>query len=112
MLRTVCAFALLLVPLAAMAAPTPVPVRSGAPAARDGGMIDGRVTAVDYQRSTLGVDGGGRGRLVVTLLPSTSIQSKDAAFHTIIDLKVGEHVQIFSSLVGDEVVAQIIRILP
>jgi hypothetical protein len=104
MLRSICVFALLIFPLAALAAPLPQ--------ARDGGMIDGRITAVDYQRNTLGVDGGSRGRLVVTVLPSTSVQGKDAAYRTIIDLKVGQHVQIFSSLVGDEVVAQIIRILP
>jgi hypothetical protein len=103
MLRSICVFALLSFPLAAVAAPTPQ--------ARDGGMIDGRITAVDYQRNTLGVTGS-RGRLIVTVLPSTSVQGKDAAYRTIIDLKVGQHVQIFSSLVGDQVVAQIIRILP
>jgi hypothetical protein len=75
-------------------------------------VIDGRLTGVDYQKSTLAVDGGSRGRLAVTVMPSTSIQGKDAGYHSILDLKPGEHVQIFSSVVGDTYVAQIIRILP
>ena len=112
MLRAVLLLGVLLVPIAAGAAPTPIPVPTAAHPARDGGMIDGHVTAVDYQKSTLAVDGGNRGRLAVTVMPSTSIQAKDSGYHTILDLKPGEHVQIFSSFVGDTYVAQIIRILP
>jgi hypothetical protein len=108
MLRTVLVLLVLLAPIAASAAPTPEAGR----AARDGGVIDGRLTGVDYQKSTLAVDGGSRGRLAVTVMPSTSIQGKDAGYHSILDLKPGEHVQIFSSVVGDTYVAQIIRILP
>jgi hypothetical protein len=112
LLRTVCVVFVLLLPVMAGAAPTPGPAHAAEAGARDGGVIAGRIVAVDYQRSTLGVDGGGRARLLVTLLPSTSIQGRDAGYHTITDLKVGDRVQIFSSIVGDQVVAQIIRILP
>jgi hypothetical protein len=111
MVRAVAVLLFLVVPIAAGAAPTPGP---GGPdrAARDGGMIDGRVTGVDYQKSTLAVDCGSRGRMAVSVMPSTSIQAKETGYHSILDLKRGEHVQIFSSVVGDTYVAQIIRILP
>jgi hypothetical protein len=112
MLRTVLVLLVLLAPIAAGAAPTPAPGPSAERAARDGGVIDGHVTGVDYQKSTLSVDGGNRGHMDVSVMPSTSIQGKDAGYHSILDLKRGEHVQIFSSLVGDTYVAQIIRILP
>jgi hypothetical protein len=110
MLRSVCIVLVLLVPIAASAAPSPAP--APASGVRDGGVVEGRITAVDYQKSTIGVDGGSRGRLTVSVMPSTSIQGKDAAYHTITDLKPGVRVQIFTSLVGELVVAQIIRILP
>jgi hypothetical protein len=112
MLRTVLVLLLLLAPIAAGAAPTPEPAPAAERSARDGGMIDGRLTVVDYQKSTVAVDGGGRGRLAVTVMPSTTIQGRDAGYHSILDLKPGEHVQIFSSVVGGTYVAQIIRILP
>ena len=111
MLRSVLVLALLLFPIAASAAPSAAPAPGDDRAARDGGVIDGRITAVDYQKNTIVVDGRGRGRVTVTVMPSTSIQGKDAAYHTITDLKAGERVQIFSSLVGDSTIAQIIKIL-
>jgi hypothetical protein len=110
MLRTVLVLLLLFVPVAASAAATPEPATDRQ--ARDGGMIDGRLTGVDYQKNTLAVDGGIRGRLAVTVMPSTTIQGRDTGYHSILDLKPGEHVQIFSSVVGGTYVAQIIRILP
>lgn len=98
-----------MLPAAGMAAPTPVP---NAPPehVRNGGTIDGRVTTVDYQRGVLGVDAGSRGRINVNIMPSTSIQGRDAAYHTVTDLKPGEHVQILSSIADGKYVAQIIRI--
>jgi len=75
-------------------------------------MIDGRLRAVDYQKDTIVVNGRNRGVMTITLMPSTSIQGKDAGYHAITDLKPGIHVQIFSSLVGTTYTAQIIRILP
>jgi hypothetical protein len=117
MLRPLLALAYLLglaavVPTAAGAAPTAAPGPAAEQPARDGGMIDGRISAVDFQKSTIVVEGSSRGRLTVTVLPSTSIQAKDGAYHTITDLKSGEHVQIFSSISGVVYSAQIIRILP
>jgi hypothetical protein len=98
-----------LVPIAAAAAPSPAPSDARA---RDGGILDGRVTAVDYQKSTLGVDAAGRGRLTVTVMPTTSVQSKDNGYHTLLDVKPGSHVQIFTSVSGATIIAQIIRLLP
>jgi hypothetical protein len=106
--RLVLALGLALLPLAAAADPT------GAPAVPDqvhnGGMITGRVTSVDYQRSVLGVDAGSRGRIEVAVMPTTSIQGRDAAYHAFTDLKTGQHVQIMSSIADGKYVAQIIRI--
>jgi hypothetical protein len=106
--RLVLALGLALVPLAAQADPTSQPAAPDQ--VRNGGMITGRITAIDYQRSTLGVDAGSRGRLVVAVMPSTSIQGRDTAYHTFSDLKTGEHVQIMSSVAGGTYVAQIIRL--
>jgi hypothetical protein len=98
-----------MLPLAASADPTPAP---SAPSdqVRNGGMIDGRVTNIDYQRNMLGVDAAGRGHINVSVMPSTSIQARDSAYHTITDLKPGQHVQILSSIADGKYVAQIIRI--
>jgi hypothetical protein len=95
------------VPAVALAAPSPA---ASAPATHDGGTINGRVTSIDYQRSILGVDAVGRGHIDVNVMPSTSIQAKDAAYHAFTDLKTGERVQIFSSITNGTYVAQIIRI--
>jgi hypothetical protein len=102
MLRSVLALCLLLFPIAALAAPSPAP----------GGMIqiDGRVTAND-NKSTIEVDGN-RGHVSVSVPPSTSIQGRDAAYHTLIDVKPGMHVQIVSSLRAGTYVAQIITLVP
>jgi hypothetical protein len=107
--RVVLAFGLAMLPLAAAAAPSPAPADT-ADHVRDGGVIYGRVTAIDYQRSVLGVDAGPRGHLDVAVMPSTSIQGKDAAYHTFTDLKTGQRVQIMSSVADGKYVAQIIRI--
>lgn len=106
--RLVCALGFVVVPLAAIAAPTAAP--SASDQVHNGGTITGRVVAIDYQRSTLGVAAGARGRIDVNVMPSTSIQGKDSAYHTFTDLKTGEVVQILSSISGGKYVAQIIRI--
>jgi hypothetical protein len=105
------ALGLVMLPAAAMASPSPSPAPSTGPdQVRNGGTIDGRLTTVDYQGGTLGVDAGSRGRINVSVMPSTSIQGRDTAYHTITDLKPGERVQIFSSIADGRYVAQIIRI--
>jgi hypothetical protein len=111
MLRTVCVFVLLLFPLAAIAAPTPSPPPGGPAQAHDGGVIAGRVVSVDMVRSTLTIDAGSRGRLTVVMPPSVSVQGKDPGYHTVTDLRAGQRVNVRASIVGDEIVAQIITIL-
>jgi len=103
--RVVFALGMAILPLAAQAAPTAPP----APEARNGGTIQGRVTDVDYQRSTMGVDAG-HGRIDISVMPSTSIQAGDSAYHTFSDVKPGQRVQVLSSIAGGRYVAQIIRI--
>jgi hypothetical protein len=107
--RSVLTLGLVMLPLAAGAAPTPEPY-GAADQVHDGGTIDGRVTAIDYQRSVLWINAGARGRIDVSVMPSTSIQGKDSAYHSFTDLKTGQRVQILSSIADGKYVAQIIRI--
>jgi hypothetical protein len=97
-----------MLPLGVLAEPTAVP-GSGADQVHNGGTITGRVTTIDYQRSMIGVDAPGRGHLVVSVMPSTSIQGRDSAYHAFTDLKPGQRVQILCSIAGGSYVAQIIR---
>ena len=108
MVRWLLALAFVLPPVAAFAA-SPAPVTSEKP--RDGGVIEGKITTVDYQRDMLAVDVTGRGRVEVTLMPSTSVQSRDGSYHAVSDLKPGLRVKVFSSLVSGRYVAQIVSIL-
>jgi hypothetical protein len=117
--RLVIALGLVLLPLAAAAAPSPSPSPSFSPSAsasatpsqvRNGGTIDGRVASIDYQRNILGIDTPSRGRIDVSVMPSTNIQGNDSAYHTFTDLKTGQRVQIMSSIADGKYVAQIIRI--
>jgi hypothetical protein len=98
-----------MLPLAAGATPTPAP-NVAADQVHNGGTIDGKVAAIDYGRSMLWVNAGGRGRIDITVMPSTSIQGKDSAYHAFTDLKPGQRVQILSSIADGKYVAQIIRI--
>ncbi|HYZ16936.1 MAG TPA: hypothetical protein VE591_11065 [Candidatus Acidoferrum sp.] len=108
-----CAAAL---PLVAQAAPTAAPP-TGSPEAsaqadpRDGGVIEGRVTSVDYQRGTLSVDTSKQGKMDVSVMPSTSVQSSDPGFHTLADVSKGSKVQIFISKSAGRAIAQIIRLI-
>ena len=107
MLRIAFTLGLFVLPVAVLGAPSPAPSE---PRARDGGLIEGRVVAVDYGRSVIVVDARGR-HISVNVMPSTSIQARDSAYHSISDLKAGERVQILSSFAGGAYIAQIIRIL-
>jgi hypothetical protein len=107
--RFILALGLVMLPVMAFADPTAAP-GNGADQVHNGGTITGRVTTIDYQRSMLGVDAEGRGHLVVSVMPSTSIQGKDSAYHAFTDLKPGQRVQILCSIAGGSYVAQIIRI--
>ena len=112
MVRIVLALGLLLVPTIALAAPSPAPSAPGASEAHDGGVIRGVVTAVDYQRSVLGIDAPGRGKMEVQVMPSTSFQGTDNGYHSIVDVRAGQRVEIFSSIAGGKYVAQIVRMRP
>jgi hypothetical protein len=111
--RLIFAMGLVMLPLAAAAAPAAGPSASPSAAsdqAQNGGTITGKVTTINYQQSRLGVDAPGRGHIEVSVMPSTSIQGKDSEYHAFTDLKTGQHVQILSSIADGKYVAQIIRI--
>jgi hypothetical protein len=112
-LVAVTVLGLLLVPAAAWAAPTPAAsptaVAQGAP--HDGGVIEGKVTNVDYQRGVVTVDSTTQGRVDVATMPTTSVQSDDPGYHTLTDVSKGSKVQIFISKTAGKVVAQIIRLI-
>jgi hypothetical protein len=108
-----CAAAL---PPVAQAAPKPAPAPASPAAsaqadAHDGGVIEGLVTSVDYQRGTLSVDTSKQGRMDVSVMPSTSVQSSDPGFHTLSDVSKGSKVQIFISKSAGRAIAQIIRLM-
>lgn len=107
--RFLLAIGVAALPLAAAAAPSPVPSAPPSGAVHDGGEFVGRITSVDYQQNMLGVDAGARGRIDVAVMPSTSIQGK-GGYHAVTDLKAGQLVKIFSSVADGKYVAQIIQI--
>ena len=107
------ALVLALAPLAAFAAPAP----SASPTAvaqddraRDGGVIEGRVTNVDYSRGVISVDGPG-GKVDVSTMPTTSVTSDDPGYHALADVSKGSRVRISISRTAGKIVAQIIRLL-
>jgi hypothetical protein len=106
---------LLLIPAAALAAPPPSPIASAtvpAPAPmRDGGVIEGRVSSIDYQRGIVTVDSTTQGRVDIATMPTTSVQSDDPGYHTLSDVSRGSKVRIFISKAAGKVVAQIIRLI-
>ena len=104
---------LLFAPAAAFAAPSPAPSASASaqPAARDGGMIEGRVTNVDYTRGVVTLDSTTQGRVDVATMPTTSVQSNDPGYHTLTDVSKGSKVQIFISKTAGKLVAQIIKLI-
>ncbi len=104
---------LLLVPAAAWAAPPPAasPTAVAQSAPHDGGVIEGKVTNVDYQRGIVTVDSTTQGRVDVATMPTTSVQSDDPGYHTLTDVSKGSKVQIFISKTAGKVVAQIIRLI-
>lgn len=100
---------LFLVPAAALAAP--VPAATATAAARDAGVIEGRVSSVDYQRGVVTVDSTTQGRVDIATMPTTSVQSDDPGYHTLTDVAKGSRVRIFISKTAGKVVAQIIRLV-
>jgi len=107
--------AVFLVPTAALAGPAPAPAPSAPAAAesdaRNGGVIFGKVTNVDYQSGVVTVDSTTHGKVDVSTMPTTSVQSDDPGYHTLTDVSRGSKVQIFISRTAGKLVAQIIRLL-
>ncbi len=112
-LVVVTVLGLLLIPAAALAAPAPSasPTAAAPSSAHDGGVIEGKVTNVDYQRGVVTVDSTTQGRVDVATMPSTSVQSDDPGYHTLTDVSKGSKVQIFISKTAGKLVAQIIRLI-
>jgi ribosomal protein S1 len=116
-LAVLTVLAVFLLPVAAMAAPAPPPAPSPSAAvaedteAHNGGVIFGRVTNVNYQSGIVTVDSKSRGRVDVSTMPTTSVQSEDPGYHTLTDVSKGSKVQIFISRTAGKLVAQIIRLI-
>jgi hypothetical protein len=107
-------------PAAACAAPSPTALapqhsiygERGEAAAfhqRNAGAIDGHVMSVDYKTGALVVQTS-KGRMVVIVLPSTSIQGERSGFHTIADITKGARVHVLMSQSGSRYIAQIINL--
>jgi hypothetical protein len=82
-----------------------------APRAKDAGVLDGHVTAVDYRNNTMTVRSGSR-KVDVVVLPSTNIRGADNDFRTIADITKGAKVRVTMSRRGDLFTAQIIHLTP
>jgi hypothetical protein len=85
---------------------SPAPTGSASPLAehpRDGGIITGKITNVDYVRNTIAVN-----KTEITVMPSTQIQGNDPGYRVITDLKPGMSVQVYTSQVAGKYIAQII----
>jgi hypothetical protein len=109
------ALAVFFVPSAALAGPAPAPAPSSSVAveadARSGGVLFGKVTNVNYQSGIVTLDSTTRGKVDVSTMPTTSVQSDDPGYHTLTDVSRGSKVQIFISRTAGKLVAQIIRLI-
>ncbi len=112
--RSLCAAvvlsSLLGAPAAVVAAPkdTPAPGVSPAPVAdhpRDGGIIAGKITSVDFVRNLIAVN-----KTEITVMPSTQIQGSDPGYHSITDLRLGMSVAVYTSQIAGKYIAQIITL--
>lgn len=114
-LAAVTVLAAFFVPAAAAAPPPPAPAPKTSvavePDARNGGVIFGKVTNVNYQSGVVTVDSKSQGRVDVSTMPTTSVQSDDPGYHTLTDVSRGSKVQIFISRTAGKLVAQIIRLI-
>jgi len=109
----VLALGLVLTPIAAFAAKTPSPTASpqAEQTTHDGGIIEGRVTNVDYNRGVISVDSTTQGKVDVSTMPTTSVTTADPGYHSLTDVSKGSKVQIFISRTAGKLVAQIIHLL-
>lgn len=110
--RSVCAAVLigLLLWAPAVAGPKDTPAPSTAPSAapdhaRDGGIIAGKLTSVDFQRNSIVVN-----KTEISVMPSTQIQANNPGYHAFTDLKPGMAVEVYTSQVSGKFIAQIITL--
>lgn len=89
-------------------APAPSAVQTGD--AQNGGLVEGRVTNVDYARGVVDVDTS-HGAVSVSVMPSTSVQSSEPGYHALSDVARGSRVQIFTSKTAGRLIAQIIKLV-
>jgi hypothetical protein len=107
-------FGVALVPLAAVAAASPVPSPAATETAsmnKDAGTIEGEVTqvAVTPGKSMMVVKAGGQS-ITFAVLAGTSVKGPTGDFA--VDVKVGSHVSVSASKSGTSYTAQIVRVLP
>lgn len=86
-------------------APEPVATTPAPEHARDGGIIAGKITSIDYQRSIIAVN-----KTDITIMPSTQIQGSDPGYRAITDLKPGMAVRVYTSQIAGKYIAQIITL--
>lgn len=72
---------------------------------RDGGIIAGKITSVDFVRNLIAVN-----KTQITVMPSTQIQGNDPGYHVFTDLKLGMSVEVYTSQVAGRYIAQIITL--
>jgi hypothetical protein len=110
--RSVCAAVLISLlfsaPAAAGPKDTPAPSTAPSPApehARDGGIIAGKLTSVDFQRNFIVVN-----KTEISVMPSTQIQANNPGYHAFTDLKPGMAVEVYTSQISGKFIAQIITL--
>ena len=110
--RSVCAAVLIgvlsLTPAVGGPKDTPTPSAAPSPAAehaRDGGIIAGKLTSVDFQRNFIVVN-----KTAISVMPSTQIQGSNPGYHAFTDLKPGMAVEVYTSQVSGKFIAQIITL--
>ncbi|TAM87818.1 hypothetical protein EPN42_10555 [bacterium] len=74
-----------------------------------GGIISGTVTSVDYGRNVLYVNAGGA-RQRIQLTPTTTLQMRGSGARSIADLRPGQHVDVYLTIIGGMPIAQIVRL--
>ncbi|MDE2573338.1 MAG: hypothetical protein KGM44_12565 [bacterium] len=74
-----------------------------------GGVISGRVVSVDYGRNVFVVHAGGASRRIV-LTPTTTLEERGNHPLSIGDLRPGQLVDVYMTIVGGEPIAQIVRL--
>ncbi len=95
---------------AAAQSPSPAASASAEAAHHDAGRASGTIVGVDYQNAVITLNAAGRGKIDISVLPSTQIQGKDSGYHAISDLKPGTRVDVDMSESGGHYTAQIIKI--